>query len=49
MPSFAEIEELVRQDLRRRRGDEALRRYLETLRAETPVAVSEALFDADAD
>ena len=46
VPSFEEIEGLVAQDLRRRRGDEALRRYLDALRAETPVAVSEAIFEA---
>ncbi len=48
VPSQAEVEDLVRQDLRRRRGDEALRRYLEELREQTPVLVNESLFASDA-
>lgn len=43
-PPLAEVEPLVRQDLIRRRGDEALRRYLDTLRNETPVARNDSLF-----
>ena len=40
IPPLAEIEELVRTEVRRRRGDEALRAYLDQLRgrAETRVA-----------
>jgi len=34
----------VRQDLERRRGDDALRRYLDELRAEIPVSVDESVF-----
>jgi hypothetical protein len=45
VPPLDEIESLVRQDLKRRRGDEALRDYLTALRAETPVAIDETLFD----
>lgn len=43
-PPLAEIESLVRQDLVRRRGDDALRRYLESLREATAVARNESLF-----
>ena len=43
-PPLAEIEPLVRQDLVRRRGDEALRRYLDSLREETRVESNETLF-----
>jgi len=43
-PPLAEIEDLVRQDLVRRRGDEALRDYLDTLRAETPIEIDESIF-----
>jgi hypothetical protein len=44
IPAFEEVEGLVRQDLRRRRGDQALRDYLDDLRSRTPVAVNDALF-----
>ncbi|MHA7837721.1 MAG: peptidylprolyl isomerase [bacterium] len=43
-PRLEEIEALVRQDLERRRGDDALRRYLDELRAEIPVSVDESVF-----
>ncbi len=46
VPPLAEIEDLVRQDLERRRGDDALRRYLDDLRTVTPIAIDENLFDA---
>jgi hypothetical protein len=49
VPPLDEIESLVRQDLKRRRGDEALRDYLLALRTQTPVAIDEALFDIDVD
>lgn len=42
VPPLEEVRALVRQDLERRRGDEALRRYLDELRAEIPVSVDEA-------
>jgi hypothetical protein len=45
VPSLEEIESLVRQDLKRRRGDEALRQYLAELKAQTPVAINPELFD----
>jgi hypothetical protein len=44
IPAFEEVEGLVRQDLRRRRGDQALRDYLDDLRSRTPVAINDALF-----
>ena len=44
IPGFDEVESLVRQDLKRRRGDEALRNYLDDLRAQTPVAIDESIF-----
>ena len=44
VPKFADIEKLVRQDLKRRRGDEALRRYLDDLRTQTRVEINPALF-----
>ncbi len=43
-PPLSEIVDLVRQDLVRRRGDEALRDYLDTLRAETAVEINESVF-----
>lgn len=43
-PPLAEVEPVVRQDLIRLRGDEALRHYLDTLRNETPVSRNETLF-----
>lgn len=46
VPELTEVEALVRQDLKRRRGDEALRQYLDRLRSQTPVAVNEAVFQA---
>ncbi|MBY0400917.1 peptidylprolyl isomerase [Myxococcota bacterium] len=45
-PPLAEIEALVRRDLVRRRGDLALRRYLDGLRETTPVERDEALFSS---
>jgi hypothetical protein len=45
VPSLDEIESLVRQDLKRRRGDDALRDYLASLRTQTPVAIDESLFE----
>ncbi len=47
VPSLSEIDALVRQDLKRRRGDEALRAYLTTLRTQTPISVDESLFESD--
>jgi hypothetical protein len=47
VPSFEEVEDLVRQNLKRTRGDEALRRYLDDLRARISVAVNEAAVIAD--
>lgn len=47
VPTLAEIESLVRQDLQRRRGDEALRAYLDDLRAATPIEIDETLFGAE--
>jgi hypothetical protein len=44
IPAFEEVKGLVRQDLRRRRGDQALRDYLDDLRSRTPVAINDALF-----
>ena len=41
---LAEIEALVRQDLQRRRGDEALRAYLDDLEARTPILIDESVF-----
>ncbi len=46
-PPLAEIEPLVRRDLVRRRGDDALRRYLDALREETRIARNAALFPSD--
>lgn len=43
LPPLEEVRALVRQDLERRRGDEALRRYLDELRAEIPVSVDESI------
>lgn len=45
-PPLAEVEALVRRDLVRRRGDEALRRYLDGLRETTPVELDASLFAA---
>lgn len=45
VPPLAEIEPLVRQDLKRRRGDQALRRYLDDLRSEIPISINEAVVD----
>ena len=46
VPDFEDVAKSVRQDLKRRRGDEALRRYLDDLRAETDVVIDESLFSA---
>ena len=43
-PPLAEIEDLVLQDLQRRRGDEALRAYLDDLKARTPILIDEGVF-----
>ncbi len=48
VPALENIEDLVRQDLKRRRGDEALRRYLDDLRDEIAVSVDDSIFGADA-
>jgi hypothetical protein len=45
VPDFAEVEEQVRQDLKRRRGNDALRRYLIELRSQKSVTIDEALFE----
>ena len=46
IPPLEEVEGLVRQDLRRRRGDQALRDYLDDLRSRTPIDVNETVFSA---
>jgi len=46
VPTFEDVEKLVRQDLRRRRGDEALRQYLDELRDQKSVVIDEALFES---
>lgn len=43
-PPFAEVEALVRQDLVRRRGDAALRSYLDTLRRQARIERNEEIF-----
>jgi hypothetical protein len=45
VPRFEDVAELVRQDLKRRAGDEALRRYLDDLRSETIVSINDEVFD----
>ena len=47
VPSLESVEDLVRQDLKRRRGDDALRRYLDDLRSQIPVSVDESVFRED--
>ncbi len=42
-PPLEEVRALVRQDLERRRGDDALRQYLDELRAWIPVSVDESI------
>ena len=49
VPQLSEIDSLVRQDLKRRRGDEALRSYIDDLRARTPIQIDESVFVAEAD
>jgi len=44
VPPFEDVEALVRQDLRRREGDKALRRYLDELRDETAVMINDGIF-----
>ncbi len=44
VPAFRAVQDVVREDLKRRRGDEALRRYLDTLRTETEVVINESMF-----
>ena len=46
VPAFEEIDDLVRQDLKRRRGDQALRDYLDDLRSQIPVSINESVFSA---
>lgn len=46
IPAFEEVEDLVRQDLKRRRGDQALRDYLDDLRSQIPVSINESVFSA---
>lgn len=47
VPSLDSIENLVRQDLKRRRGDEALRTYLDDLKARTPIQIDETVFSQE--
>lgn len=47
-PPLVDVESLVRQDLVRRRGDDALRRYLDALRDATEVARNESIFAPNA-
>jgi hypothetical protein len=49
VPDLEKIEDLVRQDLKRRRGDEALRRYLDDLRDDIAVSIDDSIFEADSD
>jgi hypothetical protein len=49
VPRLEEVEALVRQDLKRRRGDDALRRYLDELRGEIPVSVDESVYASSED
>lgn len=44
VPAFEDVENLVQQDLKRRRGDEALRDYLADLRTRTSVVINESVF-----
>ena len=44
VPALENIEDLVRQDLKRRRGDQALRRYLDDLRDDIAVSVDDSIF-----
>jgi parvulin-like peptidyl-prolyl isomerase len=44
IPQLEDVEALVRQDLKRRDGDRALRRYLDDLRSETAVSINEEVF-----
>jgi parvulin-like peptidyl-prolyl isomerase len=46
IPAFEEVEDLVRQDLKRRRGDQALRDYLDDLRSQISVSINESVFSA---
>ena len=45
VPKLEAIEDLVRQDLKRRRGDEALRQYLDDLRGEVVVWINESALE----
>ena len=47
VPALAEVEDLVRQDLKRRRGDLALREYIDNLKAAAPIQIDETLFAKD--
>jgi hypothetical protein len=49
VPRLEDVEELVRQDLKRRRGDDALRRYLDDLRSEIAIEVDESVFQMAAE
>ncbi len=44
VPNFDEVAGLVRQDLKRRRGDGALRRYLDDLRSQKSVVIDDGMF-----
>jgi hypothetical protein len=46
VPAFEDVEDLVRQDLKRRRGDQALRDYLDDLRSQISVSINESVFSA---
>lgn len=47
VPELGDVEDLVRQDLKRRRGDLALREYIDNLKAATPIQIDETLFRLD--
>lgn len=49
VPRLEDVEALVRQDLKRREGDRALRRYLDDLRSETAVSINEEVFEIASD
>lgn len=48
VPTLEDVEALVRQDLKRREGDRALRRYLDELRSLTAVSINDEIFEVDA-
>jgi hypothetical protein len=49
VPRLEDVEPLVRQDLKRREGDRALRRYLDDLRSETAVSINDEVFQIGSD